>query len=228
MKKNAGFYFFFLVLVADCIAIQLGDRQLQYVFKPLIVVSLVLYFLANTKNTETGLKKWIIAALFFSWAGDCLLLFEEKDKLFFLSGLSAFLLAHIFYIIFFHTIRVRENIRANGWFLLVVVLYYAVLIWFLTPYLGDMKIPVRIYGIVISFMFMLAMHMPSLKNKMAGNYMMGGALLFVVSDSVLAVNKFYRELEGAGIVIMLTYGLAQLLITIGAIRYIRGKHLVIT
>src|SRR6476619_5029708 len=128
MKKNAWFYVFFLVLIADCIAIQLGNRQLQYAFKPLIVLSLVLYFLFNTKNTATGLKKWILAALFFSWAGDCLLLFEEKDKLFFLAGLSAFLLAHIFYIVFFHIVRVREHIKANGWFLLIVVLYYALLI----------------------------------------------------------------------------------------------------
>ena len=174
------------------------------------------------------MKKWILAALFFSWAGDGLLLFEEKDKLFFLAGLSAFLLAHVFYIIFFHTVRVRENIKANGWLLLIVVLYYALLMWVLSPWLGDMKIPVRIYGIVISFMFMLAMHLLELKNKIAGRYMMGGALLFIVSDSLLAINKFYQEFEGAGIAIMLTYGVAQFLITVGAIRYIRGKNLAIT
>jgi uncharacterized membrane protein YhhN len=93
------------------------------------------------------------------------------------------------------------------------------LIILLSPYLGDMKLPVRIYGIVISFMFMLAMHMLFIKNKTAGRFMMTGALLFVISDSVLAINKFYQPFEAAGMVIMLTYGLAQLFIVEGSIRY---------
>jgi len=61
-----------------------------------------------------------------------------------------------------------------------------------------------------------------IKNKMAGRWMMTGALLFVISDSVLAINKFYQSFEMAGVIIMLTYGLAQLFIVQGAIKYIRG------
>ena len=49
-------------------------------------------------------------------------------------------------------------------------------------------------------------------------------IAFVISDSVLAVNKFYQAFETAGIVIMLTYGLAQFLIVEGAIRYIRSSN----
>ena len=83
-----------------------------------------------------------------------------------------------------------------------------------------MKLPVRIYGVFICFMLMLAMHMPYIKDKKAGLLMITGALLFVISDSVLAINKFYNEFNGAGIVIMLTYGIAQLLIVEGATNYI--------
>jgi uncharacterized membrane protein YhhN len=146
--------------------------------------------------------------------------FQQNDQLFFLLGLSAFLIAHIFYVVFFHSVRVKEGVKGNLWLLVIVVIYYAVLITFLSPYLADMKLPVRIYGIVISFMFMLAMHMLFIKNKIAGQWMMTGALLFVISDSVLAVNKFYQSFELAGVVIMLTYGLAQLFIVEGAIKYI--------
>jgi uncharacterized membrane protein YhhN len=69
-------------------------------------------------------------------------------------------------------------------------------------------------------MFLLALHMLFIKNKGAGKLMMFGALLFVASDSILAINKFYLPFEFAGIFIMLTYGLAQLLITIGAANYV--------
>ncbi len=151
-----------------------------------------------------------------------LLLFQEKKEIFFLLGLASFLLAHIFYIICFHQVRVREGVKSNPWLLVLVVVYYAALISWLSPYLGDMKLPVRVYGIVISFMFMLAMHMLYIKNRSAGKWMMTGALLFVISDSILSINKFYQSFEPAGVLIMLTYGLAQLFIVQGAIKYIRG------
>ncbi|MEI9908514.1 MAG: lysoplasmalogenase family protein [Bacteroidota bacterium] len=69
---------------------------------------------------------------------------------------------------FLHLIRVKENVRGNAWLLLIVVVYYVALIMLLSPYLDDMKLPVRVYGIVISFMFLLAMHMFFIKNKIAG------------------------------------------------------------
>ncbi len=150
-------------------------------------------------------------------------MFEEKKSIFFLLGLSAFLVAQVFYIIFFHNIRMREYIRGNALFLLLVIVYYSILISVLSPYLGDMKLPVRIYGVVLSFMLMLAMHTMLGKNKKAGLWMMLGAILFVISDSLLAFNKFLTVLNYAGIIIMLSYGLAQLFIAEGAVKYISSE-----
>lgn len=221
MKKNYWITLFLVVLTADIAGIQLQNEAIQYVCKPLLMIILAAFFLSKTKSRVRGLKKWILAALFFSWAGDVLLMFQESKSLFFLLGLSAFLIAHVFYIVFFHNIRVQENIKSNPLLLLLVVVYYAGLMTLLSPYLGTMKLPVRIYGIVISFMFMLAMHMLFINNKTAGRWMITGAMLFVMSDSILAINKFYQPFEAAGIIIMLTYGLAQFFIVMGAIHYIR-------
>jgi len=221
MKKNYWITLFLVVLTADIAGIQLQNEAIQYVCKPLLMIILAAFFLSQTKSRVRGLKKWILAALFFSWAGDVLLMFQESKSLFFLLGLSAFLIAHVFYIVFFHNIRVQENIKSNPLLLLLVVVYYAGLMTLLSPYLGTMKLPVRIYGIVISFMFMLAMHMLFINNKTAGRWMITGAMLFVMSDSILAINKFYQPFEAAGIIIMLTYGLAQFFIVMGAIHYIR-------
>jgi uncharacterized membrane protein YhhN len=113
-----------------------------------------------------------------------------------------------------------EKIKMKTGLILVVVVYYSGLIYLLFNDLHEMKIPVLAYGIVISVMFLLALHMLFIKNKEAGKLMMLGALLFIASDSILAVNKFYEPFEYAGIAIMLTYGVAQLLITLGAVRYI--------
>ncbi len=111
-------------------------------------------------------------------------------------------------------------VKGNIWFLLLVVVYYTLLITFLSPHLGDMKLPVRIYGIVISVMLMLALHLLFIKNKKAGQWMAQGTQLFVISDSILAINQFYHSFEAAAAVIMLTYGLAQFFIGAGAARYI--------
>jgi uncharacterized membrane protein YhhN len=223
MKKNYWIITYAVVLAVHLIGIYLNNETLQLFSKPLLVILLIGYFLSQTRIWNDALKKWILAALFFSWVGDVLLMFQGKDQLFFLLGLSSFLLAHIFYIVFFHHIRLRENIKSSWLLLFIVVVYYAVIITLLSPYLGAMKLPVRIYGIFISFMFLLAMHMLLIKNKSAGRLMMIGALFFVLSDSMLAINKFYQAFEIAGIMIMLTYGAAQFFITEGAIKYIRRK-----
>lgn len=224
MKKKYWILLFFIILIGELIGIQLKNELLQFIFKPLIIPSIIGYYDSQIKQITKGIAKWVLFALLFSLLGDSLLMFQEKNTIFFLLGLSAFLIAHIFYIIFFHKVRVKENVKSNPWLLVLVFIYYAALINLLSPYLFDMKIPVLVYGVVISFMFMLAMHMLFIKNKPAGQWMMVGALLFVMSDSILAINKFYQPFEAAGVLIMLTYGLAQLFIVEGASRNIRSTN----
>ena len=225
MKETLWIIFFLFLLFANLLGIYLDNEMLQLIFKPLLMPVLAIYFFTQTRFLNSNLKVWIILALFFSWAGDILLMFEEKISVFFLLGLSAFLIAQVFYIVFFHNIRMKEYIRGNALFLLLVVVYYAILVNVLSPFLGNMKLPVRIYGVVLSFMLMLAMHTLFSKNKKAGLWMMLGAILFVASDSLLAFNKFYAAFSYSGIIIMLTYGLAQLFITYGAAKYIRSEKL---
>src|SRR6476620_8989038 len=225
MKKTIWIILFALVLLIDLVAVYLNNESLQFISKHLLMPLLAIYLLLQTSSATSSLKVWIFLALFFSWLGDILLLFEERGSNFFLFGLSAFLVAQVFYIVFFHNIRMREYIRGNALLLLLVIVYYSVLINVLSPYLGNMKLPVRIYGVVLSFMLMLAMHTMLGKNKRAALWMTMGAILFVVSDSLLAFNKFFSPFNYAGVVIMLTYGLAQLFITEGAVRYINSETL---
>ena len=211
---------FVVAIFADLIGIYLKNDILVYVAKPLIVITLIFYFLSATKGIQSDLIIIIIRALTFSWLGDVVLMFDSFNKNIFLIGLLAFLFAHLIYIRFFSLVRMGEKIKLKPGFILLVVVYYSGLIYLLFNDLHDMKIPVLVYGIVISIMFLLALHMLFIKNKEAGKLMMFGALLFIASDSILAVNKFYEPFEYAGIAIMLTYGIAQLLITLGAVRYI--------
>lgn len=224
MHKKYWILLFSVILFGDLIGIQLKNELLQFIFKPLIIPAVIGYFNSQVKEITKGTAKWVLLSLLFSLLGDVLLMFQDDNPVFFLLGLSAFLVAHIFYIIFFHKVRVEAKVKSNPWLLVPVVIYYAALINLLSTHLADMKIPVLIYGGVISFMFMLAIHMLFIKNKAAGKWMMMGAFLFVMSDSILAINKFYQSFEAADLLIMLTYGLAQFFIVQGAGKYISEQN----
>lgn len=220
MKKESWIFLFAIVFGASIAAIQENNELLKFIFKPMIVLSLIGYFVTATNVITNRLKHWIIIALIFSWFGDVLLMFEPKGPLFFILGLSAFLIAHLFYILFFHQVRLQQSISGKPLLLILVAVFYFVLMMILEPYLASMKLPVMIYGVVISFMLLLALHMLYMNNKKAGKLLATGALLFVASDSILAINKFYISFPLAGIAIMLTYGLAQFFIIKGGIAYI--------
>src|SRR5258705_8929787 len=146
MKYSTYVLFFLIILVAHLAGIALNIPLAEYITKPMIVILIGLYFLFQTTGIDSAIKKWVLLALMFSWIGDVLLLFQQNDSLFFLLGLSAFLVAHIFYILFFHQVRVREKIKGRLWIVLIVVVYYVALFSLLSSYLGEMKFPVRVYG----------------------------------------------------------------------------------
>jgi uncharacterized membrane protein YhhN len=223
MKKILWIIVFLIILLTDLFAVYLDNENLRTITKPLLMPVLSIYFLTITKSMASNLKAWVLLALFFSWIGDVLLIFDERNSIFFLLGLLAFLIAQVFYIIFFHNIRMREYIRGNALLLLLAIVYYGILVSILSPFLGDLRLAVRIYGVILSFMLMLAMHTMFSKHKKAGLWMVLGAILFVISDTVLAFNKFYETINYGGLIIMLTYGLAQLFIAHGAAKYITSE-----
>ncbi|PZR27402.1 MAG: lysoplasmalogenase [Citrobacter freundii] len=219
MKKNFWVIIFFVVLFIHLLALAMDLPQVATVTKPMLMPAVTGHFITSVSNSSP-FRLFVIAALFFSWAGDVLLMFQQQNSIFFLLGLSSFLIAHLFYIFFFHRIRKEQNIKSQLWTLLVVASYYSVLIALLNPWLGEMRLPVRVYGLVISFMLLLALHMSYISNRTAGRSMLTGAVLFVISDSILAINKFWKPVPAGDVMIMLTYGLAQFFLIYGAVRYL--------
>ncbi|MBS1654446.1 MAG: lysoplasmalogenase, partial [Bacteroidetes bacterium] len=157
MKKNYWIILFLVLLLGDLLGVLFKNEQLQYACKPLLIPVLAGHFIISTKNYSSGLKRWLLFALLFSWLGDILLMITVNPSLFFILGLSSFLLAHLFYILFYHTIRLEEQIPGKPVLLLPVAVYFFAMMVLLNPYLGSMKLPVRIYAVVISFMFMLSL-----------------------------------------------------------------------
>jgi uncharacterized membrane protein YhhN len=215
-KPKQLFFLFALISLAEIGLIATNNQNLRLISKPLIIPLLTAYYLSLQIPRKPIMKDYLLHGLFFSWIGDVLL---QSEKLF-IPGLLAFLTAHIFYIIFFAKTRSNQHsfFKLRPIMLMAVLAYLVEFMYILWPYLGDMKIPVLIYGITISTMLSAAMwQYQKLENKTALFFIIG-ATLFVASDSLLAFNRFRGSFNLAGVSIMTTYILAQLFIVTGAIR----------
>ena len=214
---------FWFVVAADIMGVAAGGIPLlHYIAKPLLMPVLLIYGLAVPMHRENQVsaKRYIIAGLFFSWLGDVFLLFENRHQLFFILGLVCFLTTHILYIIYFLKIKSAtvSLLKKQPLLPLLVNAYGIALVWLLYPHLGDLKIPVMVYATVICTMLVCSLHVFLKVNPPANWYFLSGALLFVCSDSLLAINKFYQPFSYAGILIMLTYCAAQYFIVSGFIK----------
>jgi len=182
----------------------------------------LLMLLIFTRSVVPG-KNFLMIGLFFSWMGDVFLLFENKNALFFIFGLASFLITHIFYIIYF--LRIQSSgtslLQKKPVFIALVLAYGITLVWQLYPNLNDLKLPVMVYAVVICSMLLCSMHIFLKLNRRSAVYFLLGATAFVISDSLLAINKFYAQhpadhaFSYVGIFIMLTYCAAQYFIVRG-------------
>lgn len=212
-QKN--FLIFWLLVLTDLSSIGFGFGGLHYLVKPLLMPVLMVSLMYPDMKMPG--KKIILGGLFFSWLGDIFLLFESGQSIYFIAGLVCFLITHICYIIYFLSIRsdAPSFLKKHPAYLLLIPGYGAALVYLLFPYLGILKIPVIVYGATICAMLLGSLHVYLKVKAPANRYFVSGAALFVLSDSLLAFNKFYQPLPFAGIWIMLSYCAAQFLIVLG-------------
>lgn len=216
---NFGFSLIFIVqLVAtfDSSTHLLIPHYVQYISKPLITLSLFGLLLFQT-GLRGRFSKRIGFGLLFGLAGDVFLLFD-KNEVFFICGLVAFLIGHLLYASAFYldyklnkTVyqKYTENaVMAYSFFVVIFV----VGMW---TYLGNMKFPVIVYALVISLMGVMAVNRYGRVNSLSFKLTFYGSILFVISDTVLAINRFVHDFNFSGVIVIVTYMAAQYLITFG-------------
>jgi uncharacterized membrane protein YhhN len=207
-----------LVAIADIFFVFNAREQERLISKPLLIMVLMLMYAAET-GVRSTFSKIFLCALLFSWCGDLLLMFNG----FFIGGLSAFLAAHVCYIVY----TVRINPRTKGVLQFQPLFAIPILAWgillsgLLLPFLDTLKIPVIVYAAVICSFWILTLNLFGKTDKKTAALFFCGAGQFVLSDSVLAVNQFIYPFPILPPIIMLTYCAAQLLLVLGSIRHLR-------
>ncbi|MCB0445354.1 MAG: lysoplasmalogenase [Gelidibacter sp.] len=205
------------ILCAELICGSIESLQTAHYFtKPALLISLVVFFYSESKQLSKSIRRFTLLALSFSLLGDVLLLFVEQSANYFMFGLMAFLLAHIMYILVFSKHR---NKTKNPWVFVLLLLIFAMGIFYLLKSgLGTMRIPVSIYMLIILTMVTMAFLRKGMVNPISYNLVLIGGFLFLVSDSILALNKFYQPLPLSNFSIMTTYALAQYFIVKGLLK----------
>lgn len=217
-KNILWLYLFLFASLTDIAFILEQKNELRIFSKPLIILGLASYFYQITKPiSSTLLVKSILGALIFSLLGDILLLWEEL----FIYGIGAFLLAQVCYIIGFKVAQKAPesllNVNFVKTFFINLPIYFlaAFIFYMINPHLGAMKIPVIVYIILILSMVTTARERFGKCNSASYWQVFIGACLLFISDGAIALDKFYQPIPDAGIIIMGTYVIAQLMIVMG-------------
>ena len=184
-----------------------GLVEMHHVFKPLTMLIAMFFVAKGARFTgaRSAFFALLLAALACSMAGDVFLMFPGH----FIAGLVSCMVAHLFYIALF-----RQGV---GWFpgrpalmatLAVGVLVYAAL-WASLP--RALRGPVGAYMVVIALMVAQALGRVTVLRDKASLWVAIGACFFMLSDTLLATNRFAIALPMAQTLVLSTYYTAQIL-----------------
>ena len=187
-------------------------------FKPLAMVLAILFVLQRSGwlKAAARFEFKLLAALALCLAGDVLLMLEGL----FIPGLVSFLAAHLCYLALFKQgIRWFPSLRALAGTLAAAVVMYAILF----PHLGAvLKVAVAAYAVVIALMAAQAIGRAVVLRDSASVAVAVGAVFFMLSDALLAINRFAQPLPMAQFWVLATYYAAQVLIVRNAVMVSRG------
>ena len=222
MKKNISLLMhlpFAVIVLVELLGRLLDRIHMEYYVKPLIMVWIALYFLLFAKKKAFTIP--VLAAFFFSWTGDNFLMLSGNSELFFYAGVGGFFCAQLAYVFTF--IKFSEQggkgfLQKKPWITLFFLAYLGAVLFLLFPGLeGMMKAVITIYALSLILMSMMALNRRGRVGTPSFGLVFTGSLFFLLSDSMIAIDKFYGSIPLSGFLIMITYITAQYLIMRGLI-----------
>jgi uncharacterized membrane protein YhhN len=234
-KQQILLLLFLLCSSANLIAMTTPTALDNYLTKPFLMIFLAAYAYYRMQPEIPLSGKLLLTGLFFSFGGDTLLMFADgrpSGGNFFILGLCSFLLTHLAYwFAFFKWPQRSTSFRARyGYLALILPLaaYWAVMIYLLVPGLpAAMTVPVIVYSLVIIWMAAGALDLSPGLRPAPGRMLVIGAILFVLSDSIIAFSRFTDYLRFSdltiGWAIMLTYLAGQFLIVEAVTRSLQSR-----
>jgi uncharacterized membrane protein YhhN len=203
----------FLSAAVAILSHYLGWRSIIfYISKPLTTTLIFLAVLAAVPNSEGAYVPLIAAGLAFGLFGDIFLMLPEERFVF---GIASFAATHVLYLAAFITAAGLALVNPSA---IPLVLFAILMTRFLWPGLRDsLRVPVLVYVVLISFMTVQAIGAAIELETTGMALAAAGAVFFLASDSMLAVDRFRIPFTAARGLVLSTYWLGQWLIASSAI-----------
>ncbi|MDR3447454.1 lysoplasmalogenase [Dyella sp.] len=181
-----------------------GWRWFHWICKPLTTLLILWMVVRTNPAVSTRYRRWMAAGMVASLAGDVFLMLPQDA---FVPGLVSFLLAHLCFIV---ALLTDSRFAERPWGMLACVAYGAFNLWALWPSLpAALHLPVMVYVLVLASMGGQAVvrvqrhAMDALTNS--AQWSVAGALLFMLSDTLLAWNRFRFVIPLSGLWVLATY-----------------------
>ena len=220
VKGISQLYFGLTLVFLSTIIFEL--QWLHYVTKPLFMILLMVFQWKALSGLPSLFSKLVQFGLFFSWIGDIALMFDEKVEILFVVGLAAFLIGHLGYAYAFVKNVMDSNEKFNlgkgAAMAIPFVLVTGSFFYYMKDGLPDeLFAPVLAYTVVISLMGITSAWRKGHVQPKTYNWILIGAILFILSDMVIAINKFVVDVDYDAILNMTLYLTGQFMIAVGAV-----------
>lgn len=215
----------FLSIVVIYFGALIGEFEfILHLTKPMLMISLGVWYWFATKAEVRSML--VIGALSFSMVGDSFLMYADQKGFYFEGGIASFLIAHLCYIFAYrqHRDPVGDESSASAGvqrfrMALPIVLAASGLVIVLYPKLGELRIPVLVYAATIAIMVLQALFRLHRTTSRSFVMVLTGAVLFMISDSMIAIDRFLNKIEFISYLVMSTYIAGQFLIVKGLVTH---------
>lgn len=181
--------------------------------KPIPIACLIFGVLQS--DVIKRVKALILSALGFSMLGDVVLTLPIPLQV--ELGIACFFLAHCCFIALF--LKNYTHSTTHLFYFIPVILYSSLVVYIVLPHLGVMLVPVVVYFVILLTMVFFAFQVGR-ESFLIG----GGAISFLISDTVLSYSMFVQPQVDLSVIIMSTYYVAQLLISLGLVGGLKRQH----
>jgi uncharacterized membrane protein YhhN len=219
MRKFLLHFLFAAIVAGDLIGVYLQNAQLNYIFKPLILLWIAAYFLIHAKGIDKKVVQLAVLVYVASWFGDLFMMFSDT-YICFIFGMASFFVAQLLYVyLFLRTINLsgrKPFLKKKPFWLIPYIAFGIIFYIVLYPKLDALhRGAVFIYILAILSMSVMALNRFGNGHPISFSMVFTGSLLFVLSDSLIAVNRFLTAIPYEGLFAMITYIGAQYLIMRG-------------
>jgi uncharacterized membrane protein YhhN len=195
--------------------------SVNFAIKPCISLVLLVFLCSSTK-LKGRFHQRLFKGLVFALTGDTLLMLVNEDPSWFLYGLGAFLICHLFYISAFYLdfLSAKELDKTGARIgIAFCLVFFTAFYLYLRPHLPLLKLPVLICVFIGALMVMMSIFRNKRVNAISFKLILTGVLFFILTDALMAQLHFVKLFAHANLIISATYMIAQgLIITGGAER----------